>query len=289
MPNVIEAFSNARLTQGVIFTCAKAEGYEGCEVSGLIITARCDAAQDKTAIYNYVPVVRLEDWLRRDFRIITCEREQKNVHGNLRQVLKSAGYTPAILDIHRPRAVLDTLFPIDHHQMAIRKARKSFEKSVAQFELLEDALSSTPATVDLPKLHQQFSGTHMAVLRECITQQLSGYYFLESISPNDKDAAGFVVLLREIHHLPKELAGEVPGGIDQNAYEEVCNITELARGKLEFTSADFCLPLGRVRSPEIEHLMQAFALLFTRVGIADPDPTLLDRFPARYLVTREPA
>jgi hypothetical protein len=45
------------LSQGTIFSCASAEDYPDCLVHGLVITARCDIAQSKVPIFNYLPVV----------------------------------------------------------------------------------------------------------------------------------------------------------------------------------------------------------------------------------------
>jgi len=85
------------LTQGTIFSCAVAEDYPGCEVHGMLITARCDVAQDKVRTYNYLPVVTLNDWVHRDGRIALAERLAADALGGLRQSLKDAGFSPSIL------------------------------------------------------------------------------------------------------------------------------------------------------------------------------------------------
>jgi hypothetical protein len=51
------------MTQGTIFSCAVAEDYRACTTRGLIITARCDVANDKVRTYNYLPVVPFSDWI----------------------------------------------------------------------------------------------------------------------------------------------------------------------------------------------------------------------------------
>ena len=72
------------MTQGTIFSGAVAEDYNGCETFGLVITARCDVANDKAETYNYLPVVRLNDWIHRDGRLILGERLQKEAEAGLR-------------------------------------------------------------------------------------------------------------------------------------------------------------------------------------------------------------
>ena len=63
MADYISAPKLGFLTQGTLFTCAAAEDYGGCNVHGLVITARCDVAQNKAAVFNYLPVVSLDDWV----------------------------------------------------------------------------------------------------------------------------------------------------------------------------------------------------------------------------------
>ena len=89
-------------TQGTIFSCAVAENYVGCQTCGLIITARCDAANDKVRCYNYVPVVTLNDWVHRDGRVILAERLMAETLGGLRGTLTDAGLSASILETEEP-------------------------------------------------------------------------------------------------------------------------------------------------------------------------------------------
>lgn len=41
-----------QLNQGSIFSCGQAERYPGCSVGGVVLTARCDLAQDKFNVLN---------------------------------------------------------------------------------------------------------------------------------------------------------------------------------------------------------------------------------------------
>ena len=91
-----------RLTQGSVFTCGVAEDYSGCRTCGLIITARCDAEQDKVHIYNYLPVVQLNDWLHRDGRGILAERLMAETLGQMKGVLKESGHALSILETETP-------------------------------------------------------------------------------------------------------------------------------------------------------------------------------------------
>jgi hypothetical protein len=114
------------LTQGTVFACAVAEDYVGCHIHGLVITARCDVSQKKAAVFNYLPVVSLDDWIHRDGRLLLCDRVLKNIAGRMRGCLKSAGYSDSVMLTQTPEAILNTLFP--DSDKAKKRARAVFQQ-----------------------------------------------------------------------------------------------------------------------------------------------------------------
>ena len=99
-----------RLNQGVVFSCAQAEGYEQYKVYGLTITARCDIAQDKAEMYSYLSVVNLRAWWHVDGFRILCDRARRQQLAALRAALKQAGHSPSIADTESPSRILQVLF-----------------------------------------------------------------------------------------------------------------------------------------------------------------------------------
>lgn len=74
-----------RLTQGSVFCGADAEDYITEPVWGAIITARCDTAHEKVPVLNYLPIVRVTDWLHVHGALIVFDR----VHNALIERFKS--------------------------------------------------------------------------------------------------------------------------------------------------------------------------------------------------------
>ena len=262
------------LIQGTIFPCAVADDYAGCETHGLVITARCDAAHDKARIFSYLPVVKLEDWLLRDFSIIACQRATKDIDSSLRNQLTQHALSPTILTTQTPREILDTLFPATHPDKRRAKARPQFETQVRRAELVLRVSSGHPTRALLEELNGAYRKANGSLLVECLQQRLAGYYFLPTIECSTAAGnAGYVVLLREVRHLPRVLAESIASGLDLEGYERLCANDKNCIGKLRIGPNDFTMPLGVLRSPEIEHLMQEFSLLFGRIGVDDLDPT----------------
>jgi hypothetical protein len=263
------------LTQGTVFACAVAEDYQGCHVHGLVITARCDAAQSKVPIFNYLPVVSLDDWIHRDGRLLLCDRILKNILGKMRRALKAAGYTESVMRTQTPEAILEVLFPDTPSSRAAQKTRMDFATIVAEHGEIVAASNSMPSENLATAIGNKHVGERDALIRELIQQRLSGYYFLSSIALEGSNL-GYVVLLREVRHMPRELAASVAGGISEDDYRVARNGRPHFADRLSFVKETFAMPVGLLKSPHVEHLIQVFSTLFSRIGLPDPDPTYIE-------------
>lgn len=263
------------LTQGTLFTCAAAEDYPGCNVYGLIITARCDVAQNKVAVFNYLPVVSLDNWIHRDGRIILCDRITKTLLGRMRRALKSANFSESIMLTESPEAILETLFPPDLSDRSKQKARSAFQELVRDYRQAVEAHESEPSRSLVKQLANQHAGERDSLLRELVHQKLNCYYFLPSITPTGSDE-GYVVLLREIRHVPRDLAAQIGEGISADEYAALCATKSHFSGRLSFEHEPFGMPVGLLQSPHTEHLMQVFSMLFSRIGLPDPDHSYVE-------------
>jgi hypothetical protein len=260
------------LTQGTIFTCAVADSYDHCETFGLVITARCDAANDKVWCYNYVPIVHLDDWVHRDGRLILAGRLLADSSGALRKALSEAALSPAILETEQPRTLLDTIFDPTKASAKVLRARERFAEVCERYELANDAFLAAPADGTCLKIAKVVPHLKDNVVAELVHQRLAGYYFFDRVAPDRADT-GYVALLRQVQILPKRLAHEIARGLAPEQFSELCAAQPAFSSSLFFSSQDLAMPIALVSSPHIEHFMQSFALLFSRIGINDPDPS----------------
>lgn len=261
-----------KLNQGTIFTCGAAVDYEDCTVHGIIITARCDVANDKVRVYNYLPIVKLDDWLHRDGRVILATRMLLDSINSLRNILRDNDYSPAILDTETPRAILDGLFGIVDGRP--HKSRSKVEKLCQQYELADTAISSAPASRASLQVAESMPKIRDSLLKELVHQNLGGYYFLSRVEPAGEDT-GFVVLLREVQVMSRELAAAVADGIDAKQLADSPTLAASRPLALDIGPGELAMPIAILRSPHIEHLMQTFSYIFSRIGLPDPDPAYL--------------
>lgn len=261
-------------TQGTIFSCAVAESYPTQSVSGLVITARCDAAQNKAPIFNYVPVVRLADWIVADGGQIALDRHVADCGNGLRNILVQAGISETLLA---------SKTPIEIHDAHLRTRAEQDKKWLArcgEFLRLAQAVEEMRLAIEnddrlerarlLPSCKKMVD----SVIRELAGNRLVGYYLLRGV-PNihDQSLGDYVALLREIHHMPSPMARRIARGLSK---DEVVSHPPVTCPR--FVGADdYSMPIARLKSPWIEHLMQSLTLVFSRVGVEDVDLAAVKR------------
>lgn len=247
-----------KLTQGTIFTSARAEEYNGHPTWGLCITARCDMAhENKTHVFSYLPVVSFDAWLLRDGARILAERLQLELHASAANSLRSANKSSSVLDSYEIEFIASNIMKGDMRFLALAEkiaAVKAFRSH------------PNPCAADVLKLVKLNQKCAERLTKDLWSMQLAGYYYLKNIGVTEQDCdTGYVVLLREVHHLPHRLARKIADGIvvDDSAAD--------IHPELIGTTFDFACPTGLIASPWIEHIMQQFSLLFSRIGLPDPD------------------
>lgn len=264
----IEKPKLGQVTQGTIYTAAAAENYVGFPTWGLCITARCDIAHEtKTEVFNYVPLVRYEDWLLVDGYRILFNRIKLEEIGKLKSALSQAELSSSVLDTYSPSVVVNKFFPYAN----ISDKRKKLHDSASLVEEIQKLQKESSISVEqLKKICATSSKINDKLVKDLWGNQLSGFYFLKDIGETEhKSNCGYVVLLREIHHISRQAATLIGGGIA--AHES----TEKNIMSMNFSVMDFSYPIARIASPWIEHLMQQFSTLFTRIGLPDaPESTL---------------
>lgn len=266
---MFDAPRESEFTQGTVFSCASAEDYPNSSVYGLVITARCDAAQDKTPIFSYIPVVSLHDWMLCDGANIALDRIRAECHGYLRKALKDASLSESLLETKTPDEIYETHFKVRESDKAwsarcvkIRTTVAAYVKTqqlrveIGQREERRVHLIENTATVDV-------------VVKELSGNRMSGFYLLRDMPSLSGNDGNYVALLREIHHIPTALTREIVLGISKEAWTSR-NAGEMRCPRFCATD-DLAAPVAKLKSPWIEHLMQNFTMLFARIGVVDND------------------
>lgn len=259
------------LTQGSIFTCAFAEKYGGCKVHGLVITARCDIAQQKYPVLNYLPIVSLKDWLKRDGLEILIEDVRNDLLGKINSTLRQAKLSTELLRSINLGAIAETHFPQGEGSRTVQKRSERFHKLVNDINHLKELASLGDSHSLILWLQQNRTKRIEDLIGRLFKHQVSGYYFLERISLEKDSLGGFVALLREATSISRRISDRIGEGLEKTRYDELCKDSDRLNFGLCIPQDDIAMPIVVIGSPTVEHILQSFASLFGRIGVADPD------------------
>jgi len=262
------------ITQGTIFSCAQAARYMECEVFGLTITARCDMAQRKYPVLNYLPVVKLSDWLRKDGLDILTETEKSEQYGAMNKMLRQASISENLPRSVPLQKIADVHFPLNEGNKAKKATAEKFHGVIKEINAFESLVTKDDGTLyNWFRDHRQ--PKVVDIVKRLSKHAVLGHYFLETLSFDGKGADGFVCLLREVNTIPRLVAEKLGIGLDKASYEDLCRSSGLYTASLTISPHDLAMPISEIASPTMEHVLQVFSHLFGRIGVADPDEVLI--------------
>lgn len=266
---MFDAPREGEFTQGTVFSCAYAEDYSDASVYGLVITARCDAAQDKTPIFSYIPVVSLHHWILCDGANIAMDRLQADCQGVLRKALRDVALSESLLETK-------TLEEIYESHFKVRESDKAWQVRCGKIRSVMDTSAKTQRLRSLRDMREErrlylieHSVVVDGVVKDLSGNRLAGFYLLRDMPSLNGDEANYVALLREIHHIPTQLTRKIVVGLAKEAWSERGN--DAVRCPRFVAADDLSAPVAKLKSPWIEHVMQNFTMLFARIGVADND------------------
>lgn len=272
---MFDAPREGEFTQGTVFSCAYAEDYPDSSVYGLVITARCDAAQDKTPIFSYIPAVSLHDWMLCDGANIAMDRLSGDCQGHLRKALKDAELSESLLETKTVDEIYESHFKA-------REANKAWGARCVKIRTNMDTYAKTQqlrAARDMReerRLHLLANSVTVdVVVKDLSGNRLAGFYLLRDMPSLNGDESNYVALLREIHHVPTKLTREIVDGLSKQEWAGRGN--DGVRCPRFAATDDLAAPVAKLKSPWIEHVMQNFTMLFARIGVVDNDFSAVKR------------
>lgn len=266
---MFDAPKKGQFTQGTVFTCGYAENYPGQVVHGLVITARCDAAQRKVPIYSFIPVVSLSDWIFKDGADITLRRVIDDAEHTLENLLEDSELSLSLLRTTSTEEIIEKLLrPLAAKDRKVETRIKKFQAAQTLINKAEAALSDGRKDV-VRDILKQSPKILDRVVKDLSENKIMGHYLLRGMPNLTGEECNHVALLREVHHIPNSIAQRIILGISK--VEWLNDLAGLACCPIFLTDDDYCMPVGKLRSPRMEHLMQSWTLLFSRIGVDDID------------------
>lgn len=258
------------IQQGSIIDCCIAESYECCKVFGLIITPRCDIANSKVTTVHYLPVVSYIDWVNVYLRPI-CEKEITTViEKKLKAILVKGKLDVSILDTFS----IDSLIPtIEEKQMLKGNNLTEFIEIYVDYQTIKRDVS----TKDI-HLKYLLDKIIKSKINDLIGNKLPSYYLIEDWENKDDMK---VICLRDVRRISFDIAAKIPDGL----YINKLNQETLHKNDLTSPSTypdDLLLIHAQIKSPFLEHILQAFIHNFGRIGVDRVDVISADDLISKY-------
>lgn len=273
MRDMCEPCPISTITQGSIFNNALNEDFDGLNNLGLLISARCDMANNKSPKYSYLPVISLEKYVS-FYTIKKLLREQKNEE--IRKIESLLGNPALGKDIVKMYGLEQCVEKLITDNKNKSKADTSLEKikflSEAESKSWNQLSHTEKCIIPQKKIRQE--------LKNIAENKIEGFYLIDNIVDYNDGAKAMgphVVLLREIHHISAKVTDLI-----KNGYNHDENHTEVAR-YLMLEPNGMTYVLANLKSPYLELLMQKFSSLFTRIGVKDPSEETIEKFLKKYL------
>lgn len=243
-------------TQGSIFNFAHHEDYTSDEILGLLITARCDIANEKAQKFSYLPVIPLKTWCEKELLGILRARESKSVQNQLKPFLEKAKLTTNSIHMYG----FSNIREVFNNQLRGKDKDKGLEK-LERHEVITKG-------GDLNSIKKHFTKEIESIFKDIIKNKNMNYFFIDEVESYGPCIAN----LREVAYMESSAAKLISGGIELN---KLTSNNSAIRCINNLDPDGIACLIGQLRSPFIELLMQRFAENFTRIGIDDPSEDLI--------------
>lgn len=227
------------LNQGTIFNAVPCRTYSGY---GVIVTADCDIANNKSQHVHYVVISPAKRYFCENFcKLLIYDRIEllcKNSGFDL-EFIKMCNAAGINYDAGKIKNDIDSLF---------RAYVDCAGSCVAKNLITKSAISK---------------------INEVISDKITYLYYLQDIGLRDN--SGYIADFRDIRQLRIDIAKEIVNGIESST--EIVNYKESGLSH----SDGLIMPIGVMTSPQREHFMQRFSYSFVRIGLPDINKNTAER------------
>ncbi|MCQ0091618.1 hypothetical protein [Roseovarius sp. M141] len=205
---------------------------------------------------------------------ILMEAELSEQEGNIRKMLRDASIPESMPKSVPLTTIASTHFPLDAGTRKEKDKSKRFHDLVdayCDFQGVQNGCSDDVYAWFARHRSRKITD----LIRRLSKHAVAGHYLLEYISEDEEMASGYVCLLREVSTIPRVIAEKISVGLDAQTHSDLSGGGCINVSALEIDHGDMAMPVSEIASPAIEHILQAFSLLYGRIGIADPHmPTI---------------
>lgn len=271
-----------KITQGSIISYIRSAKYPQIRCYGIVISARCDLANDKVKSIHMLTALSLETWIEEVLFYEIVEEKIKSLLGEMKGCVGEYGLNMEVLKEWGPeksRTVIQRCSPPEKN---LRKMEAQCDKWTDYRKLLMPEADRTAKK----KFLQSETKTLKRRLKELQNGKSLKYCFVprKSYVPGGESSVdGLVVDLYDIQQIDAAHRKQIENG----AYDYVCIHSQKERECLNRifyfdTEEDYVINLYQIQSPWIEYVLQHFANAFTRIGVDNASESEIEDYCDQY-------
>lgn len=265
------------LTQGSIIADIRSDKYSNVRCKGIVISARCDFAQDKIKQFHYLSAMNIEDWIHEELYYTVISECIKNEKGSIKKCAEKYTLNFNILDefgFERMKEVLNYNVQGKELKQVIAHCEKceQYEKQLRVRDRKEKRKILS---------EKSCKGILVSKINSLICSAYPKFAFVPQKGYMDSKSLvhGLVVDLQDIHQVDIKFGK----GILSNEYDyQTIKDDELKRALNKYfffeNDDDFIIVEGLLQSPWIEYVLQLFAYSFTRIGVDNASKEEIEAF-----------
>lgn len=254
-----------RFTQGTIIEYIRSTKYPNIKCQGIIITARCDLAQEKIREFHCLSAMNIDKWIYEVLFENVVKEKEKNILGNIRKYCekKSMDFL-TLCEIDKNKGMEILL------NSASSKEKKNIQNIVEEWKEILRLLQSKISDNDKRKFLKANKKIFESKLKALYNSSFPKFAFIpeKAYGCGQSNVQGLVVDLQDV--IKFDINVEKP--ILAYEYDYRVEKDERKRKNINksffFNSdSDYVIAENRVLSPWIEYVLQMFANSFTRIGV----------------------
>lgn len=228
-------------TQGSIFEGLKIN-QDYPSVNAIVITARCDVANEKARNILCLPIYKATEWLKNQGDEIIFRRIEDKLWNKLGVELKKFDISADILNTYPVASIFQ--------QLEINAGQRNTEEITKLLRMYDEKKCDYSLNF--------VSSERKSLIGTLIKNTESSIYFIEQIDLSEYPEP-YIIDLTDPISIPFSVAIRLKSGINErNTDSLIDQFLDIGEGEISYISV--------LNSPYIEHLLQKFSSFYSRIG-----------------------
>ncbi len=254
-----------KFTQGTTIEYVRSAKYPSIKCEGIVISARCDLAQEKISQFHCLSAMNIDKWIYEVlFENVIYERKN-SISGNIKKYCEQKNLDYGTLYGMAVDSVRQILM-----KSASQKEQKSIQKIIDEINNIEGLLKTKVEKKEKKAFLFKNKKIVESKLKSLYNSSFPKFAFIpeKAYSTRKSNVKGLVVDLQDVIQLDMKVKEPMLAYEYDYALQKSQEMKEYINKYFFFESeSDFVIADSVVTSPWIEYVLQMFANSFIRIGV----------------------